>query len=112
MRTEHAEDKRKLLSEAERDRIIKRVKQQRFSTNRRNVVPWCGQWMALGFGVLSLPGYVFATHFEWTQVLPLSLPWLLIALLYHESWERYKDRSILKEYLDEPRESKGHSNGA
>ena len=58
------------------------------------------QWIALAFGVLSLPGYIGTTKFEWTQTLLLVLPWFLAALIYHESWERYTEQTILREYLE------------
>ena len=100
MKTEQTKTTQCLLSEVERSRIIERVRKQKFLTTRKNVLPWCMQWITLAFGVLSLPEFIGHTTFGIKQTLLLALPWFLAALIYHESWERYKEQSILRECLD------------
>lgn len=89
-----------LLSQRERDHILERIQKQRFSTSRKNVAPWCMQWIALAFAVLFLVFYFTNADFGWTKECFFGLAWLLVAILNHNQWERYKEQSILREKLD------------
>ena len=95
---------KELLSQRERDKVIARVKKQKFLTSRKNVAPWCMQWIALFFSAAWITPYFLNSESGWTRNLLFGLAWLVIAMLSHNQWERYKEQSILKQMLDESSE--------
>jgi len=92
---------KQLLSQRERDRIIARVKKQKYATDRKNVAPWCVQWLAIAFSFAWLTAYFVADGSGLTRNLFFAIAWLFVAGISHCQWERYKDQSILKQKLDE-----------
>jgi hypothetical protein len=90
-----------LLSQNEREQVLARIRKQKFSKSRKNVAPWCMQWISLAFSVLWLAFYFAKAEFGWTRNLMIGLAWLAISLLNHIQWERYKEQWVLKEMMGE-----------
>jgi len=95
---------KELLSHKERDQVLERIKKQKFSATRRNVASWCMQWFALVFSALWFVFYFGKAEFKWTPYLFLGLAFLLVALLNHLRWERYKEQFVLREMIEKSSE--------
>jgi hypothetical protein len=92
---------KELLTQPERDRVMDRIKKQKFSTNRKNVGAWCMQWVALVFsGLFFWQHFARAGEAQPTWHVFFAIAWLLVALLNHVQWERYKEQFILREMID------------
>ena len=89
-----------LLHPDEVETIIRHVRAEHFTTNRKNVPPWCMQWFfgvsALIFIVLWLLGR------QWHINRPLIMAAICIGIsaLGNIQWKRYKERWLLRQTLD------------
>lgn len=90
-----------LLDEAEVEAIVAEARRQKYRSTRKNVVPWCMQWMMLGFGGICLLLGVFFQHSSIAYFyFGFGAMCLLAALIGRAEWKRYQALYVLKRYLD------------
>ena len=100
-----------LLTPKERAKLLCRINKQKFSNTRKNVAPWCMQWISTFISITWLVLYLVDGTFELNQQLLFFITWFMIALLSHVSWKRYMEQSILNELLEKTSEPQGRLYG-
>ena len=89
-----------LLTPTEVENILRKVRIQKFVTNRKNAAPWCMQWLSLFFALCFFTIWLLQGQWQINRNLFLASLWIGIAALSNIQWKRYKERLVLRQTLD------------